>query len=313
MKSDRENEENPESKLKKVSDIIAEYDAEKGIFKRSRTAILDEIFKLSCEARSEQSALEQKGKILNLLDSAFNDFKHQGYRRLWDFSFSQTQIALIKLDFLLNNGNFTRRHYQVSIEDRTILILLAQTNILHQVAKYHDLSNYDLNESQTCGYENTALHWAIMNNSCDSAITLINHEHVDLSIADLDGKNALHMAILKGREHEGSIDDKIQRKIGSGLKSKMNDVVIALLKHKNLGEIINTPMPDGNTPLHLAYMRRDMKLCKKLISLGANEKAVNAAGLLPEGMLVMSSGDVQKYLERYTDKTTTLSILKPNL
>ena len=313
MKSDRDNEENPESKLKKVSDIIAEYDAEKGIFKRSRTAILDEIFKLACEVRGEQSALDQKGKILDLLNSAFNNFKHQGNRRMWDFSFSQTQIALIKLDFLLNNGDFTCRHYQESIEDRSIVILLAQKNILHQVAKYHDLSHFDLNESQKCNYGNTALHWAIMNNSCDSAIILINHDGVDLCLTDRDGKNALHMAILKGREHEGSIDDQIQRKIGSGLKSKMNDVVIALLKNKNLGQIINTPMPDGNTPLHLAYMRHDAKLCKNLISLGANEKAVNAAGLLPEGMLAMSSDDVREYLQRYTDTTSTLSMFKPNL
>jgi len=308
MMSGGEIEENTQSQLKKVRNIIAEYDAEKGMFKRSRNAILDDILKLSPD---EQSVLDQK-RILGLLNSAFENFERQGNVRLWDYNFSQTQIALIQLDFLLNDGDFTRRHYPI-VENSNLPILLAQTNILHKVTKYNDLGNFDLNEPEKHAYKNTALHWAIMNNSCDSAIALINHDRVDLNPTDVYGKNALHMAILKGREHEGNIFDIIQRNIGSGLTAKMNHVVIALLKHIKLGEIINIPMPDGNTPLHLAYMRHDTKLCKKLISLGADEKAVNAAGLVPEAMLNINSDDVRDYLQRHTDNTTTLSTFKPNL
>lgn len=315
--SPEENLPNSNEKLAQVKVIIAEYDIGKGWFKKSlwgrgsRTWVLDRI-----DLFAQQADLAQ---IQEIVKNATKDLLAYGIKRIWDLSFSQTQIALIKLDFLLNDGTnveyFWRNNSSFqNPSDVPLITHLAKVNIVSEIARFYDINRFEnINIKDFCFAKNTALHWAIMNNSCDSAIALLQHEEIDLAIVDRSGKNALHMSILKGREHTGSLEDKLIRLIGTGLKATINDVVKVLLDHPKILNIINLTMSDGNTPLHLACMRKDHALRKKLIVLGANPDAKNKAGKKPEDMLDMYIDAVRTYMNDHTSNTATVSRTIPTL
>jgi hypothetical protein len=119
--------------------------------------------------------------------------------------------------------------------------------------------------------------------------------HVCLQLACSD--TAL-LAILKGREHAGCFLDRLCRNIGTGLN--INDVVSAFLRHSQIKLIINVPMPDGNTPLHLSFMRKDHALSQMLLKLGADPACLNARGLKPKDMHDMPIDYVTTYMYQHT-------------
>ncbi len=310
--------ETTQSKLQKVRQIIAEYDDAKGKLKFSRrTTILNTIAALLEDKTNKGTSDEEKLKsISELVNNAFTTFYLQGRKRWWDNGLSQTQHALVKLDCLLNDASLIRKFVftdEIALTEG-LLTQLAKLNMLDKVENYIDLKklslNNNMNHKTDSDYGNTALHWAIMNNSCDSAITLIQHPEVHLYKVDARGKNALHMAILKGREHAKNNEFSI---IVTGCKLTMNDVIKALLSHQDIKIIINAPMADGNTALHLAYMRNDDLLCRRLIELGANETIKNNQQLLPADMMNMSQKEVENYLNDNTGGMKTLSATKPSL
>ncbi|OAJ33115.1 Ankyrin repeats (3 copies) [Piscirickettsiaceae bacterium NZ-RLO1] len=240
--------------------------------------------------------------FITLLNDKFSDFHNQGDAKKWDYIYSQTQRALIRLDFLFNRGeNF--RKYVKCISDASFLISLAKRNLIQLVPEA--LETYGLSINKTEGlYKNNALLWAIANNACDSAIKIISYSGSDLSVNDVYNKNALHFAIMKGRSHEGDLTDKALRLFSpDGLENKMNDVVCHLIltaKDRMQPDqfiiYMNSAMRDGKTPLHLAAMKRDKILYDQLIHMGADPLVKDRYGLIAEKYFCKKDSEIKNFL-----------------
>jgi ankyrin repeat protein len=67
-------------------------------------------------------------------------------------------------------------------------------------------------------------------------------------------------------------------------------------------------MPDGNTALHLAYMRKDIPLIEALKNAGANETIKNYEGRTPAQVeSIMSHEDTVHYMASLVGHTSTVS------
>ncbi|MCF6776009.1 ankyrin repeat domain-containing protein [Thiotrichales bacterium 19X7-9] len=294
-----------------INKYISIYDREKGRLKQLtgfRSDIVDKINSLALS----NTANDQD--FFDILSAAFNQFSKQGSKKIWDHSFSQSQLFLIGLDIECNNGMFLLRIPGLPQKKDKWLEHFARINLIYKIPEMINVFNSSLNK-QDDSYNNTPLHWAIANNSCSSAIILIKHFETDLTISDLYGKNALHTAILKGREHLGDQGDIWSQAFASHSEKTMNDVIISLLEEsRNRKFDINAQMSDGNTALHLAYLRKDMSLVKYLIeTCGADGNIKNTNGEKPIDLLNKNSNEIRIYLEKsivaYTYKPTNADML----
>ncbi|KAM3180632.1 hypothetical protein ACTXT7_015913 [Hymenolepis weldensis] len=88
-----------------------------------------------------------------------------------------------------------------------------------------------------------------------------------LSRKDLDGFNALHLALCGPNE----------------------DTALCLIRRSDVQELINEVLSDGRTPLHLAAERGFTKTVAELIKRGANSFATDNTGKLPICGIVQSA------------------------
>lgn len=120
-------------------------------------------------------------------------------------------------------------------------------------------------------WQNTALIWAIANANNRIALKLIesdNPQHLD--VAGWLKNTALHLAIAKGY--------KDQSAHGQKLSVSNRELVEELL---DCGADPNLKNVNGDTPLHLAYLRRDIPMINELLSAGADPNSLNKASLKP--------------------------------
>lgn len=122
-------------------------------------------------------------------------------------------------------------------------------------------------------WDNTALIWAIANASNTTAMEIIKAggHGPYLNVLGLQKNSALHLAVGKGYK---TVSKDLQDLYYSNLQ-----LTQALVE---AGANVNLANEDGNTPLHLAYLRRDVETIKVLLRAGAHTQLRNNRGQIPE-------------------------------
>lgn len=140
-------------------------------------------------------------------------------------------------------------------------------------------------------FGNTPFHWAVANTNTEMALYLLDEaKGLDVNKQDNVGKTALHLSIGKGFEH---FDD--------GGLSKTDEppqapVINRLLDQTNLTLVDET----GNTPLHIALMRRDVALVELFLEKDISLFYIkNNKGETPLDMLRKNYVDVVCFIKRY--------------
>lgn len=161
----------------------------------------------------------------------------------------------------------------------------AAANDIDTVVKL--LQQPDTNVNWQGIWGNTALHWAIANTNTKMASLLLNQAPaIDVNIQDDAGKTALHMAIAKGLYH---FDDT-----GRNEPPQMVNIE-TLIKKTNLTIQDNF----GNTPLHIAVIRRDIPVIELLLQYDANLEVKNNEDKKPFQMIDMTFNEADRFLTDY--------------
>ena len=151
------------------------------------------------------------------------------------------------------------------------------------------LTQEDINWRGVFG--NTALHWSIANTNIEMALFLMDNTRglLNFEIRDHRQKTALHLAIGKGWYHFNTNDN-------CNPHSPPQAPVIERL-------IASTPLDAqdncGNTPLHIAMLRRDINCIELLLKNHASLTIRNQKGQTPEDMLNLEFEKAEKFLQSY--------------
>ncbi len=142
------------------------------------------------------------------------------------------------------------------------------------------------------GLFNTALIWGVANANVRTVVNLLkcnNIENADLDLTDLSERRntALTLAIIKGWDHVDT--DSIDKPL------RMLHLIKALV---NAGANIHKTNALGDTPLHIAILRRDIGAIKYLLSKGASLTTLNKEGKTPIDMLQKSYPAMKKYVSQ---------------
>lgn len=135
---------------------------------------------------------------------------------------------------------------------------------------------------QEDGTHNTPLLWAIANGKNDMAKEILSRlptsQKISLNVrSNLKDNTALHVIVGKGYTTTTFSGETV---------SCSNAELLALAISK--GADVNAANSHGNTPLHLAYARRDIGMVKTLLANGANRNYLNNTGLRPKEMIRLS-------------------------
>ncbi|ROT47413.1 ankyrin repeat domain-containing protein [Candidatus Cardinium hertigii] len=111
-------------------------------------------------------------------------------------------------------------------------------------------------------------------------LMLLRTYKADPFIVDSENKNALHFLLLKGHEVQRFIVDEV-------------------LKNPTTKDHINDQTKEGDTALHIACARRDIKHILALLEKGASTKIRNRNRQLPLDMLFMERVNRLEFLSNY--------------
>lgn len=138
------------------------------------------------------------------------------------------------------------------------------------------------------GLENTPLMWAIANGSNEMAQEILSRlpssQISSLNAHSRNGNAALHLIVCKGYTTRTQSGESI---------TCSNAELLALAIGKRAD--VNISDKRGNTPLHLAYVRRDVTMVKILLEHGANRDALNDEGLKPKDMIHLHSTSEESF------------------
>lgn len=150
-----------------------------------------------------------------------------------------------------------------------------------------DHAQVDFNEQGMLG--NTALIWAIANANNGTALSILEHAGKGsyLNIRGGSGNTALHLLIAKGYEN-------ISRE-GQFLECSNLTLIKKIIE---LGCEVNIANAMGNTPLHLACLRRDPEMIALLLKAKAKKDVLNRDGLSPKELLNVGYQTAYRKLEQ---------------
>lgn len=134
---------------------------------------------------------------------------------------------------------------------------------------------------------NTPLLWAIANGMFSMAKQIIENapRETDFDIIGR-GNTALHLALAKGYTE--------RTRDGAPLTVSSIDLMRLLISRcKN----VNVQERGGNTPLHIACVRRDPVMIRELLEAGADRSITNSYGETPIDMLRKTDPEAHEFLE----------------
>lgn len=186
---------------------------------------------------------------------------------------SSTQLAAFEDLIKKNQGEINKR-------------LEADGTIFHVLAKWGAplefvaiLARYGADFGAQDVYSNTPFMWAIANGNNGMAREILKQmpasqrKSLDKQSKLYQNNSALHMLIAKGY-----ITANAQGKPVACSNFELLQRAVAL------GAEVNIPDSNGNTPLHLAYLRRDAQMVKFLLASGADRRHFNNSGQIPMQM-----------------------------
>ncbi len=109
--------------------------------------------------------------------------------------------------------------------------------------------------------------------------------------------SAIHLAIVKGYT--------VKSKDGKKLEYSNFEIVKKLVE---CGADVNIQDRNGNTPLHLAYLRRDQEMINFLLDKGADQNLKNNSNETPSDMSNKTYGEACSLL----NQSTSMFILDKN-
>lgn len=176
-------------------------------------------------------------------------------------------------------------------------VLVCKSTIFHHLAKSKNPVQFvdvlvrngiDFSIQERGPYYNTPLMWAIADGQNEMAKEILSRmprsQAASLYLQGYKGNTILHLIVGKGYT--------TQTKDGESV-SCTNAELLALAVRR--GADVNLANEKGNTPLHLAYARRDHAMVKFLIAHGADQTAVNKEGVTPKDMLYLGSTPKESY------------------
>jgi len=183
-------------------------------------------------------------------------------------------IAYHKMHFTKNDSNLEIALQHIGRIGRPVKFL-------------HLLNTEGVNTAFQDGSGNTALMWAIANAQNSMAMELQQYCDVDgLNKQCTSGNTALHLAVGKGYT-DISADGQL-------LDFTNFEITKKLIEH---GANLNLQNEQGNTPLHLAYARRDIAIALYLYEHGANPDIKNKQGKIPLDLLTLSHHEATDLIE----------------
>lgn len=164
-------------------------------------------------------------------------------------------------------------HRFLDAMEETVFNLLASHNKLAFLPR---IMKSDINLSVQDYMGNTGLIWAIADAHNEFAMKMIAHakDYKFVNVQCRMGNTALHLAVGKGYKH---ISYDKQKLAYSNLQ-----LVKSLLAHHGNPNLQNKL---GNTPLHLACLRRDPDMIAALLKGGADPAIKNKSGKTPKELL----------------------------
>lgn len=188
----------------------------------------------------------------------------------------QKQEFIVELKKITSNPNFRNQ------SNDTALNILAKLGAGKEIIQ--TLAEMGADFNLMCGVGNTPLHWAIANACNETALAIIevgSQYQIDVNIQSTafnpshqPDNTCLHLTIGKGytdRSQDGRV-----------LTVSNFTLTKALLEKEANPNIQNQ---DKNTPLHLAYLRREKSVVDLLLQHGADPTILNEKGEKPADML----------------------------
>lgn len=158
------------------------------------------------------------------------------------------------------------------------------------------------------------LHYAAGMGNFEMTEFLINSKNLNINEKDEDGNSPLFIAVLRNKENIVRLlilnEAEINIKNDKGqtpllLCSLLGYETIAKLLIKN-GADVNIQDEQGNTPLHMAVNKKNKNMVKLLIKNKANVFIKNNLGLMPSGVLEITSDKDNEIIRMLAKKNPTL-------
>lgn len=171
------------------------------------------------------------------------------------------------------------------IMDGTLLHFLAKMGNPIEFIKI--LASNGINFNQKDKWGNTALMWAIASSQYRMALEILDWgktNEINLNIQGMNLNTALHILVGKGNEKVGDISQEflIEKMIQEGADPNLINI-------------------DVLTPVHFAFLRRDLKVIDFFLKNGGSLEMSDLLGRTPEDLLELSYQEVQEILSKKID------------
>tara|TARA_A100001015_G_C14959289_1_gene700139 strand:- start:398 stop:1387 length:990 start_codon:yes stop_codon:yes gene_type:complete len=256
-----------------VQQVVTKYDNNKGSWKKIK-GFFSSPFSRSTIMQAISQCKDEKGLENLILE----------YYKSLHYIFTVNSLSMecvFKLDNEIFRGSLIeklikQKNSGVQVDDEhSIVTIMAMQNIYQYFcdnSEFKRIIDGRKVSSKEC-LEELPIFWAIANGSSESAIALIKDMCKMTEYDRYAGekqKTPLHFIVAKGRSYRRCFRNRISERYFGIYAKTMGDVFNACMERKDVKDFINLTCKDGNTPLHIACMRRDKMMIKALIHKGAS-------------------------------------------
>ncbi len=236
----------------------------------------------------DSSSLQESAPLekVDVVETPVKPWTEQAEKLISESRSGYTLSQLVAFENLINTN---KEQINKLIEtDSTIFHLLAKYGTPLEFVRILAQNGIDFGVQDV--YRNTALMWAIANAQNGMAKEILSNlpssqkDSLNAQSSIYQNNSALHLLVAKGYT-----STSVGRQTLACSNFELIQKVVAL------GANVNIADDNGNTPLHLAYLRRDAQVIKFLLEHGADRHSLNHTGLKPVQFALMSERDDLNY------------------